>query len=68
MHLGVDICDLLDSTPLSRPAMLRSDDAPIRALSELLDELILGVDDERRVESLERVALHPRCLGAGTVR
>lgn len=38
--------------------MLRGHDAAIRALPELLDELILGVDDEGGVEGGEGVPLH----------
>ncbi len=57
-HLCVDVGNLLNGTSFSRAAVLCSDDAAIRALAELLDELVLGVDDEGRVEGGEGVPLH----------
>ena len=57
-HLRVDVRDFLNRAPISRPAMRGGDDAPVRALPELLDELILGVDDEGGVEGGEGVPLH----------
>lgn len=60
-HLCVDICDFLDSTSLSRAAVLCSDDASICTLSELLYELVFRVDDKRRIEGLKRVPLHGHC-------
>lgn len=59
-YLRVDIGDLLDCTPLVRPAMFGSDDAAICTLPKLLDELVLRIYDERRVECLKRMALHDR--------
>ena len=52
-HLGVNVGDLLDRAALARDAVPRCDDAPVRALAELLDELVLGVDDKGLVESGE---------------
>ena len=57
-HLCVDVGDLLDRTSLPSAAVSRSDDAPIRALPQLLHELVLRVDDERRIERGKRMALH----------
>ena len=56
--LGVDVRDFLDRAALARDAVPRRDDAPVRALPELLDELVLGVDDEDGVERGELVSLH----------
>jgi hypothetical protein len=57
-HLCVDVGDLLDRAPFGRTSVLGGDDAAISALSELLHELVLRIDDERRVESGEAVSLH----------
>ena len=38
--------------------MLDDDDGAVGALSNLLDELVLRVEDEHRVKSGERVPLH----------
>lgn len=40
--------------------MPRGNDAAIGTLTEFLDELVLGVDDEGRVERAETVSLHDR--------
>lgn len=55
-HLGVDVGDFFDRTPLARSPVSRSNDATIGALTELLDELILGIDDEGRVERVETMS------------
>ena len=63
-HLCVDVGDLLDRAPVARASVLGGDDATISALSELLHELVLRIDDERRVESGKTVPLHggaPMC-------
>ena len=57
-HLCVDVGDLLDRAPVARASVLGGDDAAISALPELLHELVLRIDDERRVESGETVPLH----------
>jgi hypothetical protein len=57
-HLGVDIRYLLDRAAVASAPVLRGDDAAISALAELLDELVLRVDDEGRVECGEAVPLH----------
>lgn len=57
-HLCVDVGDLLDRAPFARTSVLGGDDAAISALSEFLHELVLRIDDERRVESGETVSLH----------
>ena len=57
-HLCVDVRDLLDRAAFARAPVLGRDDAAISALSELLHELILRIDDERRVERGEAVPLH----------
>lgn len=59
-NLGIDVCDLFNGTALAGPPVLCADDATISSLTEFLDELVLRVDDERRVQSLKRVALHDR--------
>lgn len=38
--------------------MLGGDDASVSTLAEFFDVLVLGIDDERRVERGERVSLH----------
>lgn len=38
--------------------MTSSDDAAVRTLSKLLNELVLGIDDEDGVEGGELVSLH----------
>ena len=63
MHTGrsdlrVDIGDLLDSARLARPTVLRSNDTPVRALPKFLHELVLGVDNERRVQGCKSMPLH----------
>lgn len=58
IHLGIDVGDLLDCTSFTRATVASSDDAAISALSEFLDKLIFGVDDESRVERGERMPLH----------
>jgi len=55
--LGEYIRNLLDRTPFARPTMLGSQHASIRALSELLDKGVLGIDDELLVQCLHRVSL-----------
>ena len=57
-NLGVDVGDFLNRTTLPRATVLRGNDASVCALAELLDELVLGVDDEGRVEGGEGVSLH----------
>jgi len=57
-HFGVYVGNLLDRAALTRPAVFGSNDAAIGALAKLLDEEILGVDDEGRVDSCEGVTLH----------
>jgi hypothetical protein len=57
-HLAVDVGDLLDRATLAGPAVPGGDDEPVRALAELLHELVLAVDGEGAVERLERVPLH----------
>jgi len=55
--LGVDIRYLLDRAAVASASVLRGDDAAVSALAELLDELVLPVDDEGRVECGEAVPL-----------
>ena len=57
-NLGVDVGNFLNRTTLPRATVLRGNDASVCALAELLDELVLGVDDEGRVEGAEGVPLH----------
>ena len=63
--LCVDVGDPLDCTTLARSAVFGGDDAAVRTLAELLDELVLGVDDEGGVEGLEGVPLHGGKWGEG---
>lgn len=42
-----------------------SNDTSIRALAELLDELIFGVYDKGRVECSEAVSLHDSATASG---
>lgn len=53
LHLGVDASNLLNRASFAGALMFGSDDASISTLSELLDELVLGVDDKRLIEGLE---------------
>ena len=62
-YLGVDIGDFLDSAALSRTAMPSGDDTSISALAKFLDELILGIDYECRIEGGKAVSLHTRGMG-----
>jgi hypothetical protein len=48
-HLCVDIRYLLDRAAFPRAPVLRRNDAAISALTEFLDELVLGVDNKIRV-------------------
>ena len=64
-NLGVDVGDFLNGTTLPRATVLRGNDASVCALAELLDELVLGVDDEGRVEGGEGVPLHCGQEGMG---
>ena len=48
-HLCIDIRYLLNRTPVPRAPVLGSNDAAISALTEFLDELVLGIDDKSRV-------------------
>src|SRR5712691_11201518 len=57
-YLRTDIRDLLDRTFLAPTLVLGSNDAAVGTLSELFFKLVLGIDDERRVESGERVPFH----------
>ena len=57
-NLGVDVGNFLNRTTLPRATVLRGNDASVCSLAELLDELVLGVDDEGGVERCERVPLH----------
>lgn len=57
-YLGVDVRDFLYRTSFARSAVSRSNDAAISTLAQLLDELILRINDERRVEGGESVPLH----------
>ena len=57
-YLCVDIGDLLNGAALAGATMFCSNNAAIRALTQLLHELVLGVDDECRVEGGEGVSLH----------
>jgi hypothetical protein len=61
-YLCVDVRDLLDRASVARASVLGGDDAAISALSELLHELVLRIDDERRVERGEAVSLHDLLL------
>lgn len=61
---SVYIRDLLDRTTLARPAMFRTNDTSVSPLAKLFDELIFGVNDERRVECGERLPGHYR----GTIK
>lgn len=60
-HLRVDVRDLFDRTTLACAPVLGGYDAAVGALAELLDELVLRVDYEGRVESGEGVPLHGLC-------
>jgi hypothetical protein len=48
-HLRVDVRYLLDRAAVPCAPVLRGNDAAISALAEFLDELVLRVDDKRRV-------------------
>ena len=60
--LCVNVSDLLDRAALAGAAVSGSDDASVRALTEFLDELVLRIDDEGRVECGELVSLHGSCV------
>jgi len=65
--LRVDVRDLLDSTFPARALMLDGNGGAVGTLSKLLDELVLRVDDECRVESGESVPSHDlRVLTCGS--
>ena len=59
--LGVDVRDLLYGTSFSRATMFSSHDATIGTLTQFFDELVLGIDNEGRVQSGEGVSLHICC-------
>ena len=58
VYLGIDVGDLLNGAGLASPPVLRGDDAAVSALTEFLYELVVGIDDEGRVERGEGTALH----------
>ena len=57
-YLGVDIGDLLNGARFASPTVLSGDDATVSALTEFFHELVVGIDDEGRVERGEGTALH----------
>lgn len=57
-HLVVDIGYLLYSTTLARQTMCCRNYTSVCTLSEFLDELIFGINDECRVERSECMSLH----------
>lgn len=60
-HLCIDTGDFLDRASLPSAFVFRGNDAAVGTLSELLDELVLAVDDERLIQCLERVVLLLTC-------
>jgi hypothetical protein len=58
IYLCVDVRDFLDSAPFARAAMSGGYHASISALTEFLDELVLGINDEGRVKCGEAMSLH----------
>lgn len=57
-YLGVYIRDFLNSAALTRLAVSRGDDTPIRPLPKFLDKLILGINHEVGIQGGETVPLH----------
>ena len=57
-HLCIDVRYLLDRATFPRAPVFGGNDAAISALTEFLDELVLGIDNKHRVESIETVSLH----------
>jgi len=58
--LGVDVGDFFDRTPFARSPVSGGNNAAIGTLTELLDELVLGVDDKGRVKRAKAMSLHYR--------
>ena len=58
--LGVDISDFLDRTSFARSSVSRCNDAAVGTLTEFLDELVLCIDNERRVERVEAMSWQHR--------
>ena len=56
--LSIDVGDFLDRTTFSRSTMFSGDDTSVGTLAEFFDELVLGIDNERRVKGGKRVSLH----------
>ena len=54
--LGVDVSDFLDRTSFARSSVSRCNDAAVGTLTEFLDELVLCIDNERRVERVEAMS------------
>jgi len=57
-YLCVDVRDFLDSAALARAAMSGGYYASISALTEFLDEVVLGIYDKGRVKCGEAMSLH----------
>lgn len=57
-YFRVNVGDFLDRAAFAGPAMSSSNHTSIRALTELLDILILRVHSKVGVERSERVSLH----------
>lgn len=57
-YLCVDIRDFLDSAAFARAAMSGGYYAPISALAEFFDEVVLGIYDKGRVKCGEAMSLH----------
>jgi hypothetical protein len=56
--LGVDVGDFFDRTPFTRFPVSRCNDAAVGTLTELLDEVVLGVDKKCRIERGEAMSLY----------
>jgi len=57
-YLCVDVRDFLDSAAFARAAMSGGHYAPISALTEFLDKMVLGIYNKSRVKSGEAMSLH----------
>lgn len=62
-NLGVDIRDFLNRASFTRAAVTRGDYAAIRALSQVLDVLVLAIDDERLIDRGDLVSIRRNVHG-----
>jgi hypothetical protein len=58
--LGADAGDFFDRTSFARFPVSRCNDTAVGTLTELLDEVVLGIDEKCRFERGEAMSLHHR--------